>query len=242
MAIAIGTSVFGAANTVAGNYDTSITPAGTTKGVVGVLVQGGADTDLVTSVSFGVNADAVLLTRSIFINESGLASPEPGGVYLYWAGDSAVFPTGTQTIRVARTGTTNLRGAFATMTVAAGQVVTLDSIGSGRGTQANPAWTHASLAADVLAFLGIHSGLQTMTNTPATGWSNWPAATSSDDIGTTGRGWANRTLAVAGSLGAGWTAGTSEDFAGASIAFKEAAPPAPSVGIPRAVGQYRGRW
>jgi len=236
VAIAIGTAAWGISNAVAGNYDTAITPAATPNGVCVGIVQSGAVTDLVTSVAYGTGAGSVPLSRAASPYGFATEATEAGGVYLYWAGDSAVFPAGAQTVRIVRTGTTSIRAVIWTMTVTAGQQVQLDgSPGGATGTSAsvaNPSWTHTSLAANVVAFLVIHSGLQTMTTTPATNWTRSVGNTTSEDFTATGRGWAERTLATAGALAPGWTASTADDFVGASIAFKEGAPPpAPSLPI-----------
>lgn len=230
MAIAHQSATLGAVSTTAGNYDTSVTPGATINGVCVVMTQNAATTDLVTSATYGTGAGSVTLARAASPYGFATENTEPGGVYIYWAGDSAVFPTGTQTVRIARTGTTNLRAAIYTMTCAAGQVVTLDSGGTGTSTSAaNPSWTHASLVDNVMAYLAIHSGLNAMTNTPATGWTLDPTQATADlDLGTQGRGFARLTSATntAGSLGAGWTAATADDFVGCSIAFWETNPPA----------------
>lgn len=214
MAIAHDSEVLGAANTAAGNYDTSITPTNPPAAVC-VIIVGNSTSDLVTSVTYGISTGAVPLVRRRFDTES----TEAGAVYIYWA--AANLPTGTQTVRIARTGTTSLRAAISTMTVAAGMTVDVDSSAPGSSASiANPSWTHASLVDSVVAYLGIHSGLTTMTNTPATNWTLAPTP-GFEDYGAQGRGWARRTLATAGSLGAGWTASTADDFVGGSVAFKE---------------------
>jgi hypothetical protein len=221
MAILLGTEILGAANVSAATYDTAITPAATPNGVC-VIVIGNSAADLISSVTYGVAADAVTLSRHALRTET----TEAGAVYMYWAGDSTTFPTGTQTVRITRTNSAiSLRAAIWTMTCGVGKVVTVDSDNWGSSASvANPSWAHDSLAADVLAFLGIHSGLTTMTNTPAAGWTLAPTP-GFEDYGAQGRGWARRTLAAAGSLGAGWTAATADDFVGSSIAFKETTPP-----------------
>lgn len=227
MAIAIDTAVWGAANTAGPNYDTAITPAATPNGVCVAIVQSGSASDLVTSVAYGTVAGPVTLSRAA--SPYGFASEptEAGAVYLYWSGDSAVFPTGAQTVRIVRGSTTRMRAVIWTMTCTAGQVVALDSGATGQSASvANPSWAHTSLAADVVAFLAIHSGLNAMTTTQAAGWTKAVGDTTSEDTTGTGTGWAQRTLGTAGALSPGWTA-TADDFVGASIAFKEAAPPAP---------------
>jgi hypothetical protein len=227
MAIAHQTEVLGAANT-ATPYDISITPAAAPNGVCVIIVCGSVS-DLVTSVSYGTGAGAVPLPRGASPYGFATEATEAGGVYIYWAGDSAVFPSGTQTVRITRTGATDMRAVVSTMTCAAGQVVALDSGATGTSASAaNPSWTHTSLVNNVVAYLGIHSGLQTMTTTPATNWT----LQGSQDVGAIGRGWARRTLATAGALAPGWTAATADDYRGCSIAFKEAAPPPPPSGPP----------
>jgi hypothetical protein len=234
MAIAHQTEVVGAANT-ATPYDIPITPPAAIKACCVVIHQNTSAADSVTSVTYGTGADGVPLSRAPspygFVSESS----EPGAVYIYWAGDSNIWPAGAQTVRIVRTGTFRMQAVVSTMTVAAGQVVTLDAGGAlGTATAtANPSWTHASGVNNVMAYLGIHSGLQTMTTTPATGWT----LQSATDIGNQGCGFARLTSATntAGSLGAGWTASTAEDFAGASISFKEAPPPSAPPSLRRPV-------
>lgn len=239
MAIQHDSEVLGAANTTAGNYDTSITPTNTPNGVCVIIEQATLTGDSVTSVTYGIGAGAVALTRRRFDTES----TEAGGVYIYWAGDGQTFPSGAQTVRVVRTGTNNLRAMISTMIVAGGKQVQFDSEGTGSSVGvANPSWTHTSLVNDVVAYLGIHSGLNTMTTTPATNWT----LQGSQDVTATGRGFARRTLATAGALAPGWTAATSDDFVGSSIAFKEGDPPPafgarPALVVNRAAIQ-RATW
>lgn len=209
MAIAHGTEVQGAASTTAGAYTTAITPAAAPAAVCVVIVQGGAATDLVTSVTYGT----VTLTRRRF----DIETTEPGAVYIYWGAGS--LPTGLQNVVVNRTSTTNLRAVISTMTVAAGQTVSVDIDAAGSSAAAtNPSWAMTTVATATACYLGIHSGLQTMVSTPAT---NWTLQGTADDIGNTGRGWARRLAASAGNVAPGWAAATSEDFVGSSIAFKE---------------------
>ena len=230
MAIAHQTELQGASNSVAGNYDTVFTPAAALNGVVVIIINSTSVSDVVTSVSYGISTGAVALARAASPYGFATEATEPGGVFIYWGGDSTVWPSGAQTVRIVRTGTDNIRCLISSMTVAAGQVVSLDSGATGTSASvANPAWTHASLVNNVVAYLGIHSGLQTMTTTPAT---NWTLQGTAEDVGNVGRGWARRTLATAGALAPGWTAATADDFVGSSIAFQEAAAPAASLGPP----------
>jgi hypothetical protein len=213
VSLAHGSEVVGADSTTAGNYDTAITPAATPN-AVSVAISVGLATDAVTSVAYGTGAGAVILSRRRFDTEI----TEAGGVYLYWA--AGLFPAGAQTVRVVRTGTASMGAVVSTMTVTdpVNFTVGVDSDATGTSASvANPSWTHTSLADNVVAYLGIHSGLQAMTATPAT---NWTLQTSFD-AGAFGRGFARRTLATAGALAPGWTAATADDFRGSSIAFKE---------------------
>lgn len=222
MAIAHDSEILGAINTTAGNYDTSITPSNTPAAVCVIIEQNAAVTDLITSVSYGTSAGAVNLTRRRFNTEA----TEPGAIYIYWG--AGTFPAGTQTVRITRTTTTNMRAAISTMTVAAGMTVAVDSDATGTSASfANPSWSHASGHDNTVAYLGIHSGLATMTNTPAASWTLAPSP-GFEDIGNQGRGWARRTLATAGALAPGWTAATADDFVGSSIAFYEV--PVPLAG------------
>jgi hypothetical protein len=217
VSIAHGSEICGAANSTAGNYDTSITPAATPNAVCVVIVNSTSASDVVTSVAYGIAAGAVTLARRRFDTEA----TEPGGVYIYWS--AGVFPAGAQTVRVARTGTNNLRVAISTMTVTdpVNFTVAVDSDATGTSASvANPSWTHTSLVNNVVAYLGIHSGITTMLNTPATNWTLAPTP-GFEDVGAIGRGWARRVLATAGALAPGWTLATADDFVGSSVAFKE---------------------
>jgi hypothetical protein len=207
--IAHDSEILGAANT-ATPYTTAITPTNPAKGVC-MIVVGNSTSDLITSVTYG----GVQLTRRRFNTEA----TEAGAVYIYWGATD--FPTGAQNVIVNRTGSTSLRAAISTMTCAAGMTIGVDSDATGTSASvANPSWTHTSLTDNVVAYLGIHSGLTTMTSTPATNWTLAPTP-GFEDYGAQGRGWARRTLATAGALAPGWTAATADDFVGASIAFKE---------------------
>jgi hypothetical protein len=230
VAIAIGVAVWGGISTSTGNYETTINPTPPGGSILGGccigIVQSGAVTDLVTSAQYGTGGTVVPLSRAASPYGFAAESTEPGAVYFYWAGDSAVFPTGSQVVRIVRTGSTRMRAVIWSLYVATGMQVQLDNGATGSHVGiANPSWSHSSLANNVVAFLAIHSGLNTMTTTQAAGWTKAVGNTTSEDATATGTGWAERTLATAGALAPGWTAATAEDFVGASISFKEGAPP-----------------
>jgi hypothetical protein len=217
--IAHDSEVLGIANTASGgNYDTSITPTNTPNGVCVIIVNSTAVTDNIVSVTYGISTGAVGLTRRRFNTEA----TEAGGVFIYWAG-GATFPAGAQTVRVAKlTGNTNnIRAYVATMTCAAGQQVAVDTDATGTSASAaNPSWTMTTTAATTACYLGIHSGITTMLNTPAANWT-LGGSPGFEDVGAIGRGWARRAAVAAGNQAPGWTLATADDFVGASIAFKE---------------------
>jgi hypothetical protein len=228
--IAHDSEILGAANT-ATPYDTAITPANTPAAVCVIIEQNAAVTDSVTSVSYGISAGAVALTRRRFDTES----TEAGAVYIYWG--AGTFPSGTQTVRIVRTGTISMRAAVSTMTTAAGMTAAVDSDQTGTSASvANPSWTHTSAHDNVVAYLGIHSGLNTMTSTPATNWTLAPSP-GFEDVGTQGRGWARRVLSTAGALGPGWLAATADDFVGSSVAFYEVPIPLAGLIFPATAGR-----
>jgi hypothetical protein len=230
VAIAHQSETAGIANTAAGNYDTTVSPAAAPQAVCCLIVDSSSIIDTVTSVAYGISTGAVTLTR----RRRDTESTEAGGVFLYWA--AGTFPAGSQTCRIVRTGTDNLRAVWYTMTVTdpASFTVAVDSDATGTSTSvANPSWAHASLVDNVVAYLAIHSGLNAMTATPATNWT----LTTSEDVGNFGRGWARRTLGTAGALAPGWTASTADDFVGNSGAFKEVPITAVATGRQAAVSR-----
>jgi hypothetical protein len=243
MAIAHQSEVLGAANLASGNYDTAITPAAASDAVCVVIVQGdtGGAADLVTSVVYGTGAGSKMLTRLRFDSES----TEPGAVYIYWGAGS--IPTGTQTVRIARGGTNEkMRCAISTMTVAAGASVAVDVSATGTSaSSANPSWTMTTLTANTVCYEGIHSGLQTMVNTPATNWTLGPTP-GFEDVAAFGRGWAHRAHVGPSNAAPGWIAATADDFVGSSVAFKEVVMVRPTVRarrippprLPAAPGSY----
>jgi hypothetical protein len=212
MTIAHDSEALGVANTTAGAYTTAITPANPPNGVC-VIVVGNSTSDLITSVTYG----GIALTRRRFDTES----TEAGAVYIYWG--AAAFPSGAQNVVCNRTGTTSLRAAISTMTVTdpANFTIAVDSDATGTSASVtNPSWAMTTAAATTCCYLGIHSGLTTMTSTPAANWTLAPSP-GFEDYGAQGRGWARRALSSAGAAAPGWTAATADDFVGSSIAFKE---------------------
>jgi hypothetical protein len=211
VAIAHDSQALGVANVSAATYTTAITPTNPPAGVHVALVYN-STLDLITAG--GVTYAGILLTRRRFDTEA----TEAGAVLHYWG--AAVFPTGAQNVVVNRVNSAvSMMAVVSTMTVAAGMTVAVDSDATGLSASvANPSWAHSSLVDNVVAYLAIHSGLTTMTTTPATNWT----LQASEDYGAQGRGFARRTLGTAGALAPGWTASTADDFVGSSIAFKEA--------------------
>jgi len=217
MAIAFDVSTVATAYTSTGTQTTSHAGSASARGAVVLIDQNGTAADEVSGVTYGGAA----MTRLRFDVES----TEAGGVYIYWLDGVA---TGTQNVAMTTSAATNKQLVVATMTVASGRGV--EVAGNATGTSAsvaNPAWSITGLtAATVLdGFEVIHSGLQTMTTTPATSWT----LISSTDLGAQGRGFARQHVASSGtSLACGWTASTADDFVGASVAFYEVTPAAPT--------------
>jgi hypothetical protein len=220
MAIAHDSEVLGVANTASGgNYDTSITPTNTPNGVVVIVVNSTAVTDNIVSVTYGISTGAVPLTRRRFNTES----TEAGGVFVYWAG-GVTFPAGAQTVRVVKlsANTNNIRAYIATMTCGAAQQISVDVDTTGTSASvANPSWAMTTTVSTTACYLGIHSGITTMLNTPAANWT-LAATPGFEDVGAVGRGWARRSFTTGpGDALPGWTLATADDFVGSSIAFKE---------------------
>lgn len=216
MTISHQSETLAAASTSSGNYDTTVTPAAAPNGVC-VIVIVGSTNDLVTSASYG----GIALTRLRWDTES----TEAGGVFIYWGADA--FGAGAQTARIVRTGTVNMRATWFTMTVDAGNTLAVDTSNTGSSnSMANPSWDMTTTTAATQCYLGIHSGLQTMTTTPATNWT----LSFSDELANIGRGWARRAASSATNQLPGWTAATADDFVGSSVAFKEVVVP-PPVGV-----------
>lgn len=227
MAIARLTETFSTdSGTASANYDISVAaPASIPNGVCVLIAQTGSAADQVVSVTYGITTGAVPLTERRFVP----ITTEAGAVYLYWAG-GVIYPAGAQTCRIVKTAAAAAMGAaVCPMTVAAGQQVAVDFDTSSVSTAAvaNPSWSHVTVATATECYEAIVSGLQTMTATPRTSPVVWTLI-GSFDAGTQGRGFARTTQAAAGEASPGWTAATAEDYAGASISFKEAALPAPS--------------
>jgi hypothetical protein len=206
---------FNPGNTVAGNFDISCSQAQDAHGVCVLVEQFGAVTDLITTVDY----DGAPLARVRMDTEA----TEAGAVYIYWAAGTWLAGT-ARTLRIARTGTNNLGAVVAMMktTTPAAFAIALDTSATGTSASAsNPSWTmNTAAATNTVCYEVIHSGLTSMTATPATGWN----LLGSLDTGAQGRGFAQRNF-TGGALTCGWTAGTADDFVGASVSFMEITAP-----------------
>lgn len=208
-----------AAYTSVGTQTTSHA-GGTCRAAAVMIVQNASTADQVTGVTYAGAA----MTRIGTLSEA----TEAGRVYMYWLDNVA---TGTQNVAMTTNGTASKRLVVATMNSGAG--TTIDLAGSGTGTStstANPTWNITGLTNgdQVMAYLCIHSGLQSMTTTPAANWT----LINRFDLGSQGNGFARRTnvTTVSGTtLSAGWTAATADDYVGIAAAFKEVIPPPASV-------------
>ena len=174
------------------------------------ITQTGSAADQVSGVTYGGAA----MARLRFDSES----TEAGATYVYWLDGIAA---GTQDVVLTTSGSNIKKMVVSTMTASAGASVAV--AGHDTGTSAsvsNPSWTISGLtaASKLEAYECIHSGLQTMTTTPAASWT----LQESLDEGATGRGFARQSVASSGTtLASGWTAATADDFVGSSVAFIE---------------------
>lgn len=205
------------ANTIATPYSTTGTQTtshagGTCRAAVVLITQNGSVTDQVTTVKYA----GTTMSRIGFFSEA----TEAGAVYMYWL-DNVV--SGTQNVAMTTNSNTTKQLVVATMNSATGTTIKLAGSGNGTSTSTtNPTWNITGLinGENVMAYLCIHSGLQTMTTTPATNWTR----ITSNDLGSQGNGFArltNVTTVSGTTLSAGWTAGTADDYVGIAAAFAE---------------------
>lgn len=126
---------FDAKSQLSGTFTTGFgswthTPVGTPAGVIVLITQGVADTDDVTSVTYG----GIAMTRIAFDHQDG--GGDPTAAYLYFLGEGV--PSGAQTVAVQG----NHRFATACVTVTADSGSTaVDVFNSGNGTANNPTLT-----------------------------------------------------------------------------------------------------
>jgi len=200
------------AYTSTGTQTTSHPGSASARAAVVLIDQNGTAANEVSGVTYG----GATMTRLRFDTES----TEAGATYIYWLDNVG---SGTQNVAMTTTAATNKQLVVATMTVASGNAVAVAGHATGTSASvANPSWSITGLTATTKleAFEAIHSGLTTMTTTPATSWT----LISSTDLGAQGRGFARQSVASSGtSLASGWTASTADDFVGSSVAFYEVA-------------------
>lgn len=210
MAIAHDVATVSAADyTATGSQTTSHAGSASARAAVVIITMVGS-ADQVSGVTYGGAA----MTRLRFDTET----TEAGGVYIYWLDGIA---TGTQNVVMTTTGTAAKRLSVSTMTVASGLSVVVASHNTATSTSAaNPSVTLTGLTSGstLSAYLGVHSGLQTMTTTPGASWTNIVNA----DRGNTGYGQARQQVASSGTtLVCNWTAATADDYVISAVAFIE---------------------
>lgn len=215
MTIAHDTQTVATAYASTGTQTTSHAGSANTKAAVVLIAQNGTATDEVSGVTYG----GVAMKRL----DSNSESTEAGRTYTYYLLNP---PTGTQDVAMTTTASTNKQLMVATMTGDKFKTIKLAgalpcSFFGTSASVANPSWNITGLVAGTKleAYEVIHSGLTTMTNTPATGWT----LISSTDLGAQGRGFARQSVASQSgtTLASGWTAATADDFVGQSVAFYE---------------------
>lgn len=216
MPISHDNATAGTAYVLTGTQTVSHIGGASAKAACVLISQNGSVADQVTSVTYA----GTPMLRVGFQTEA----TEAGAVYLYWL-DSIV--SGTQNVAMTTSGSIDKQMVIATMNIGLStNFVYLGGTGTGTSASiANPSWTITVPTGNAyMAYEVIHSGLQTMTNTPASGWT----LISSTDLGSQGRGSARLTAVTSTattSITSGWTAATSDDYVGLSAAFYEGSPP-----------------
>lgn len=214
MAIAHDVTTVAAADySSTGTQNTTHTAGASARAAVVLVHQNASTADQISDITY----DGVAMTRLRFDTEA----TEAGGVYIYWL-DGITGGGGAVTVAMTTTGTAVKRLVVSTMTVAAGTKVSVgsqDSATSASGTNPTVTLTGLNSAVTYYSYLVLHSGLQTMTTTPGTGWTSIHNA----DLGATGRGMARRTAVDTGitTLAATWTAATADDYVISAVAFYE---------------------
>lgn len=193
------------------------------RAAVVLIAQQSSTTNEVSGVTYGGTAMQLLGTST--------NGTEAGRIWIYFLDGVA---GGTQNVAMTTTASSDKYLSVSTMTVAANTKVSPANNPNGTlgvdlgyetntsNSQSNPSLTLTGLTASVpvVAYEVIHSGLQTMTNTPQTS----PAWTliQSVDAGTQGFGMARIANTPSGTtLTAGWIAATADDFVIAGSAFYE---------------------
>lgn len=217
MTISHDATTVAAAYASTGTQTTSHPGSAMARAVVVLIDQNGTATDEVSGVTYGGVAMARL--------DSNSEATEAGRTYGYFL---SLPPQGTQNVAMTTTAATDKQLMVATMLSDNG-IIRHWGTGSGSSASvANPSWTvsagvggseaSGSTGQKIEAYEVIHSGLTTMTNTPATSWT----LISSTDLGAQGRGFARQTVASSAStLTCGWIAATADDYVGQAHVFYE---------------------
>lgn len=207
------TTVSAADYTSIGTQTTSHVGSASTRAAV-VLVSQAGTADSISSVTYG----GVTMNRVAF--DVDATSGDAGAVYIYWLVDP---PTGTQNVSMVSTTTDAKRLSVSTMLCASTKQVGIAGEVTSTTTAANPSVAITGLTSGNAhaAYFTLFSGLNTMTTTPGSGWTNIVNA----DRGTDGYGQARLTTITSGvtSITATWTAATSDNYVISAIAFTETA-------------------
>lgn len=211
MAISHDAVTTATAYTLTGTQTTSHVANASAYAALVLIVQQSSVADQVSGVTYGGTS----MQRLVFDTNG----TESGAIYIYFLD---AISGGTQNVAMTTTGTAEKQLVVATVTKTASPASIGYVVGSGTSTSAaDPTWSIAGLntALTYVAYEAIHSGLQTMTNTPHASWT----LITSTDAGTQGRGFARLTSAATGvsSIASGWLASTADDFIGYSVALYE---------------------
>ena len=166
---------------------------------------GGAQGDQAVAIDARAHATAVWqqadnIWSNRYVPGVGWLTPEVIDLYAGWSGSPQIAVDGSGNMLAvwmeSRNGRLNIEASRYIAGAGWDGTHTLDSDNTGTSASvANPSWTHSSTTT-ACAVLVIHSGLQTMTNTPATNWTLIGSA----DRSAIGWGAARRTHPTHGAL------------------------------------------
>lgn len=187
------------------------TPVGTPRAVIVWVVETGATADHIAGITYGGDA-----MTEVSGSPNILATGETGIVYCYFLGTS--IPTGTQSVSVDTTATSNYIAYCVTLTAGADTEI-VDSDGTINSTSiTNPTATLSLSGKTSWAGIALHSGAQAVGGiTPSASWTS----RSETDRGATQAACYTFDTIGTSDVAAGWTQ-TTEDASAVSVAVSEA--------------------
>jgi hypothetical protein len=211
--VAHDTALQPATFTTASPYTFTYTPVGAPKGVVVNIYHGDVSTDLITgAVKYGT-ATLTRITRAVDTQN------EPGAVYQYFYGGA--LATGTQTVSITHSGTTNVKVvSVCTVTAATSTRISVSAIL--QENQADPRAALDSGADDSLRYCVVYSGQASTANVALVSTATMTAVSANDFGAFVGRV-DRQTTHSTGVFTIGYTS-TSDDVAFSALAIAEEPP------------------